>query len=165
MKEIRTEHVFPLSPERLMEIMDEDAYRDFVAARMPNLLDYERLEFRWDGDTRIRRVRMKFDTPLPAMIKRALPSRADGWLEETNLLFPKERRMESTMVSPVTRTVRIVHFHEGTHAEETRRVAHSRMEANIRLVGGALEKLMEREAHKHKDSEYEITMAFLRELG
>lgn len=165
MKEIHTEHVFPISPERLMELMDEDAYRDFVAERMPGLVDFERLEFRWEGDTRIRRVRMKFDTPLPALIKRALPSKGEGWLEEINLLYPKERRMESTMVSTVTKTVRLVHFHEGSHPGETRRVSRSTMEASLPLVGGALEKLMEREAHKHKDSEFEITMAFLKEMA
>lgn len=162
MKEFSVEHIFPLSPEQLMEILDEDAYRDFVVARMPNLVDMERLEFRWEEGRRIRRTRLKFDTPIPALIKRALPSNGEGWIEEMNILYPAERRMESTMVSSATKTVRIVHFHEGGRPEQTRRVSHSTMEASVPLVGRALEKFMEREAHRQKDAEFEITMDYIK---
>lgn len=156
-------HVLPLPPRRLMELLDEEAYRDFMLANMPDLVAAERLELRWEGEKRIKRSRMQFDPPLPTLIKRALPSRGRGWVEEYSVLDFKEFRMDCTYKSSASETHRITYFKKGPKPDHTERVVEGNFRGTLPLVSGPLERFMEKEIEKHKDTEYEMTMRFLRE--
>ena len=163
MKRYEYQHRFPIPPGRLIALIDEDPYRDFIASNLPNLAGYERLEFRWEGKKRIKHVRMEFDSPVPGWIKRAMPGEGKGWMEERSILYPEERRMECEMRSSLTQGRRTIYFRDGADSSETLRLTQGDFRCTTPLLAGALERFVASEMEKNRDTEFDLTMRYLRE--
>lgn len=163
MKKFTHTHHFPVSPARLMELVDDADYGAFLVANTPNLTVFEELERHWEGNRRVKRFRMRFEVPLPGFIKRVLPSHGEGWIEEESVLVPDEGRIESHARSSASETRRVTTYRAVDGGTE--RTTEIEMRATLPVVGRALERIMEREYHKQRDAEYELTLRYLRERG
>lgn len=163
----RFEHVFDVSPEKLMETMFRKGVTEELKPDMTTIVDAETLEYEDGGDRIRRRVRY---LPVPAIrsvgIKKVQPEWME-WVEESEL-DKKAGHVTYRNVPTTPGVAQRLENHgemsfDGLGPDRTRRVISGELHVKVRFFGRLVEPIIKSYAGKILEDEARALMKFLRE--
>jgi len=167
MMKYRFEHIFEVSPEKLMDTMFSNGITEKLKAAMTTIVEAETLEYHDEGDRIRRRVRY---LPLPMIKKVATKEVKPEWMEwvEESELDNKAAHVTYRNVPTTPGVAQRLENHgemtfEALGPNRTRRVISGELQVKVRFFGRLVEPLIKNYAGKILDDEAQPLMKFLKE--